>query len=252
MHVVAGSSLPIAVIIPTLNEQIRLPAALAAVARLADPGVRVIVADGGSSDETVVVVEHFGTSVLRDLPRGRGSQVAAALQFASEDVVLVLHADATLPVQAIEAIRVHLRNHPRCAGGCLGHRFESSRPIYRWIERWDEQRARRGRSFGDQAQFFRRFMLNRIGGYPGQALMEDVELARRIRRLGPAAYLNLPVLDSPRRFEASGVCRTLLTNAACRMTYRFAGRRACPTMYRWYYGQLWPRAGSCEAAVDTR
>ena len=46
-----------------------------------------------------------------------------------------------------------------------------------------------GISFGDQIQFFRRLPIQNQDIYPVMPLMEDVELALRLKRLGDLVYL---------------------------------------------------------------
>ena len=46
---------------------------------------------------------------------------------------------------------------------------------------------------GDQAIFVRRSAFERLGGYPEIALMEDIELTRRLKRIGRFAPLGLRV-----------------------------------------------------------
>jgi hypothetical protein len=105
------------------------------------------------------------------------------------------------------------------------------------IEWWDRRRAMRGHSFGDQAQFFRRERLERAGGFPELPLMEDVELARRLRRLGRPAYLAVPVTVSSRRYERLGWPRAMWMNWRLRQILRRDGEAACWRLYRQYYGQ---------------
>jgi hypothetical protein len=167
--------------------------------------------------------------------RGRGGQVAAAVAAVAEDVVLVAHADMTFPPTALEVVRRHLAADPACPGGCLGHRFDSPRRVYRVVEWFDRRRAKRGESYGDQAQFFRRDLLAAADGFPDQVIMEDVELARRLRRLGRPLYLDLPVTVSARRFERLGWWRAVWINWACRRAYRRGGVSACQAIYDRYY-----------------
>ena len=65
--------------------------------------------------------------------------------------------------------------------------------------------------------------------------MEDVELARRLRRLGRPLYLDLPVTVSARRFERLGWWRAVWINWACRRAYRRGGVSACQAIYHRYY-----------------
>jgi glycosyltransferase involved in cell wall biosynthesis len=225
----------LAVVIPTLNEERPLYAALESLRVQTSPPDRLVVADGGSRDGTVGVAERYGADVLVVPGRGRGGQVAAAVARLDEDVVLVAHADMRFPAGALAAVRQALAGDPACPGGCLGHRFDRRGLAYRLVERWDRRRGRRGESYGDQAQFFRRDLLASAGGFPDQVIMEDVELARRLRRLGRPLYLELPVTVSARRFERLGWWRVVWTNWACRRAYRRGGVSACQAIYDRYY-----------------
>jgi len=62
--------------------------------------------------------------------------------------------------------------------------------------------------FGDQAMFVRRDALERCGGMPTWALMEDLELSRRLRKVGRVVLLPEVVRTSGRRFGQQGTLRT--------------------------------------------
>ena len=224
-----------AVVIPTLNEEAVLAATLGSLAAQTEPATEIVVADGGSTDSTAALAEKHGARVIVTSKKGRGCQIAAALKQIIEDVVLIVHADMIVPTTALAMIRARLEADASCPGGCLGHRFDSPRTIYRWIEWGDRRRALRGMSYGDQGQFFRRDLLERQGGFPDQAIMEDVALSRRVSRLRRPAYLDCPVLVSPRRFERLGWPRAISRNLLFRFAYRCGGARACEAIYRHYY-----------------
>ena len=134
-------ALSIAVVIPTFNEDSVMAETLASVQAQGGTGVRIVVADGGSTDATIAIARRFGAEVIQSPQRGRGCQIAAAVAALQDDVVLVLHADTRLPPDALERIRRHLRDHPECPGGCLGHRFDSPRTAHRLVEALDALRA---------------------------------------------------------------------------------------------------------------
>jgi rSAM/selenodomain-associated transferase 2 len=232
-----SSPLRLAVIIPTLNEEATLAATLESLATQNEPANRIIVADSGSTDGTTTVAEKHGVSVIIAVKKGRGCQIAAALKHINEEIVLIVHADMIVPPEALARIRKKMTEDADCPGGCLGHRFDHPRRIYRWIEWCDARRARRGMSYGDQGQFYRRELLERHGGFPDQPSMEDVELSRRLSRLGSPAYLDCPVLVSARRFERLGPRRVIIRNWLFRLAYGWGGPRACEAIHRRYYGE---------------
>jgi rSAM/selenodomain-associated transferase 2 len=235
-----NKSLRVAVVIPTLNEEAALPATLDSLAIQIEPATRIVVADGVSTDETTILAQKRGAQVITAPQKGRGCQIAAALKQIDEEIVLVVHADMIVPADALAKIRKRLTEDAACPGGCLGHHFNNPRRIYRCIEWCDHRRARRGMSYGDQGQFFRRELLVRHGGFPDQPIMEDVELSRRLRRLGRPAYLDCPVMVSARRFEQLGPRRVFFRNWLFRMAYRWGGPRVSARIYKEYYADLKP------------
>ena len=231
----SANALRLAVVVPALDEEHSLPGTLRSLAEQTEPAERIIVADGGSRDATVSVARTFGAEVVSAPGRGRGGQVAAAVAQLGDDLILVAHADMVFPREALAAVRRALREDPACPGGCLGHRFEPQRFIYDLIAWYDGCRARWSHSYGDQAQFFRRANLARLGGFPDQPIMEDLQLSHCLRALGRPCYLNLPVVVSARRFERLGWWRVLWRNWRFRRAYRRGGLAACRAIYEQYY-----------------
>jgi glycosyltransferase involved in cell wall biosynthesis len=222
-------------VIPTLNEEAALPRLLGSLHAQTKPAERIIVADGGSRDKTVFEARRGGAEVIVAPRRGRGGQIASAVVQLTEDIGLVAHADMLVPPLALEAVRKALAERADCPGGCLGHRFDNTSPALRAIEWWDCRRARSGTSYGDQAQFFRRELLQSAGGFPDQPIMEDVELSLRLRLLGKPIYLDLPVTVSARRFVRMKWWRAVWQNWMLRWCYRLRGCTACAELYARYY-----------------
>ena len=230
-----ADKLGLVVIIPALNEQATIGTTLQSLQPQREHLEKIVVADGGSTDETPKIARQFGATVVMTAAVGRGNQVAEVLRGCSADVVLVLHADMCVPADTLARLHQQLDALPDCPGGCLGHRFDRAGRLLRLTQWWDRIRARRGMAYGDQAQFFRRAPLETVGGYPDQPIMEDVELSRRLTRLGRTLYLDTPVVVSARRFERLGWPRTLLANLRIRLAYRMFGLSACEALYRRYY-----------------
>ncbi len=81
-----------------------------------------------------------------------------------------------------------------------------------------------GIATGDQAMFVTRDAFNAVGGFPEIALMEDITLARRLKRISPPLCLSARVTTSGRRWERRGVLRTILLMWRLRLAYFFGAK----------------------------
>lgn len=207
----------VAVVIPALNERATIVAAIrSAWSGGAD---QVIVADGGSTDETSALATAEDANVI-DAPRGRGQQLNAGLQQVTAEIVILLHADSRLCSTAIPQVREAMRDNQRVASGAFWQRIEARGMAYRAIEVGNRLRAGwLGLAYGDQAIFARRSVFESIGGVPELPIMEDVALSRRLARAGESVILPGPVFISPRRWQKHGVIRQSFRNWAMLTAY---------------------------------
>ena len=81
-----------------------------------------------------------------------------------------------------------------------------------------------GIATGDQAMFVTREAFDAAGGFPEIALMEDIELSRRLKRVSPPLCLRARVTTSGRRWETRGVLRTILLMWRLRLAYFFGAK----------------------------
>ncbi len=210
----------LSVVVPVLDEARRLGRQLAALGAVA--GVdEILVVDGGSRDDTVAIARGApGVRVLA-APRGRGHQMNAGARAARGDVLLFLHADAALPPDAARLIARALDDPRVVAGAFRLHTVAEDGG--RWLApllRLADVRSRVTRlPYGDQAVFVRRAAFERVGGFPDQPLMEDIELARRLRRVGRIRTVPGVVRVSGRRFLANPV-RAVLAMRVFPLLYR--------------------------------
>jgi rSAM/selenodomain-associated transferase 2 len=215
MH--SRSSPRLSIVIPVLDEAECIGAALAALAPLRAQGVQVIVADGGSRDGTVARCEGAADVVITS-PRGRAPQMNAGVRAATGDALLFLHADTSLPHDALALVAASLA---RRAWGRFDVRIDGRS---RWLPVVAGLMNIRSRltsiATGDQALFMRRDAFDAVGGFPDQALMEDIEMSKRLRRrFGAPACVRAKVITSGRRWDERGAWRTIVLMWRLRWLY---------------------------------
>jgi rSAM/selenodomain-associated transferase 2 len=207
----------ISIVMPVLNEAGTIGATLSALAACRRAGAELVVVDGGSSDATASLAAGGAERVL-SAPRGRARQMNAGAARSRGELLLFLHADTLLPEGALGAIERAVD-----AGARWG-RFDVSiagaSAMFPLIAALMNRRSRwSGIATGDQAMFVRRDTFEQVGGFPDQPLMEDIELSRRLRRVGRPACLRPPVLTSGRRWERFGIWRTIWLMWRLRLLY---------------------------------
>lgn len=224
----------LSIIIPVRNEAAGIAAALQALAPVRARGAQVIVVDGGSGDGTVALAEAAlaPDGHLLHSPPGRARQMNAGAQRAEGAVLLFLHADTQLPADA-DALIAHALMDGRHVWGRFDVRIAGRPWMLRVIAALMNRRSRwSGIATGDQALFMTRAAFDAVGGFPNQALMEDIEISKRLLRHSRPACLAQQVVTSGRRWETRGVWRTVWLMWRLRFAY---WRGASPdVLARWY------------------
>ena len=205
------------VIMPVLNEAGGIAMALSALAPLRARGAEAIVVDGGSSDGTTEVARPLAEAVL-SAPRGRAAQMNAGAAAARGDVLLFLHADTTLPDNADRMILDGLAQSGR-AWGRFDVRFDGGGLLYAVAAMMNWRSRFTGICTGDQAMFVTRAAFDQMGGFPPIALMEDVALSARLKRVSRPLCLSARVTTSGRRWRRHGTLRTVLLMLLLRLRY---------------------------------
>ncbi|MBH8555032.1 TIGR04283 family arsenosugar biosynthesis glycosyltransferase [Nostocaceae cyanobacterium CENA357] len=225
------STAKISIIIPTLNEQENIKAAIATTQP--STNIEVIVVDGGSQDDTVKIAQSLGVKVISSLS-GRAIQMNTGAIAASGEILLFLHADTRLPIGFDEMIRTALQQ-PKTVGGAFALHINDPSWGLRWVERGVYWRSHfLQMPYGDQAIFLTKPIFQQIGNFPELPIMEDFELMQRLRRIGKIIILPAPVITSARRWLQKGIVKTTLLNQIVIIAY-FLG--VSPKRLRNWYRQ---------------
>ena len=210
----------LSIIVPTLNEGTIIRASLTALSRLRSAGHEVIVADGDSSDNTIIAAESLADRVI-SCERGRARQMNAGAKAACGDILVFLHADTLLPLNADSLIIDGIKQSDK-HWGRFDIRLAGRRPLLRIIEILMNWRSRlSGIATGDQCLFVRREVFEAIDGFPDIALMEDIAITRLLKRYGQPLCIRQKVITSSRRWEQQGILRTVILMWRLRLGYFF-------------------------------
>lgn len=176
----------ISVIIPTLNDQASLARCFESLISAAVSGLvrEVIVADGGSTDDTAIIADATGARFL-SASKGRGAQLAAGAEEAKGEWLLFLDPGTALE-QGWESEAEHFieradPEHP-CAAA-----FRFALDDFGGAARRAEMRAAwrcwaLGLSYGEQGLLISRRHYRKLGGFRALGAHEDIDMARRIGR----------------------------------------------------------------------
>jgi cellulose synthase/poly-beta-1,6-N-acetylglucosamine synthase-like glycosyltransferase len=180
-------------LIPAHNESATIAATMRAVAALRGPVVQVIVAENGSSDDTVAVAEaeaalhpHLSWEVRSCGPLGKAGALNSCLPDVIGEVVILLDADTVLDQDFALAVLPHFDapNIGAVAGNVkVGNRhlFMGRLQALEYISSLAVDR--RAQAYlgvvsvvPGAAGAFRRDALVRVGGWPSRTLTEDADL----------------------------------------------------------------------------
>jgi rSAM/selenodomain-associated transferase 2 len=222
-------TLPLDVVVPTLNAAASLARTLAAVGTAAT----ITVCDGGSRDGTEAIARQGGAVVV-NAPAGRGGQLARGAAAGKAPWILFLHAD-TVPGPGWDDAVQTFMSSPANSGkaGYFRLRFDTNDPRARRVERFAVWRCKLfGLPYGDQGLLIARALYERLGGFRPLPLMEDVDFARRIGR-SHFVPLDADAITSALRYERDGWLRRPMRNLSCLML--FLAGMSPETVARLYY-----------------
>lgn len=211
--------LDLTIIIAALDDEDLMRQQMQRLPALVDPhAVEIVTVDGGSCDETSTLGAELGRVI--HCAGNRAARMNAGAREARGETLLFLQPDTLLPLDAWRRIRRVLRQ-PGVVGGC----FRKRGPRGSWLLRLADlltnlRLALRLTLYGDRAVFVRRQAFLAIGGFDEQRdVFEDVDLGRRLRRIGRLVQVAADVETSPRR-TANGTPRALFWRMAVEVGWR--------------------------------
>lgn len=212
----------LSIVVPTLNESKTgyLAKILSAYEALAD--IEVICVDGGSTDNTVSLIQQSYAKLISTDIGSRAGRLNVGITQANFDMVLLHHPRSLVDVEGIQALAKH---STEISWGAYTHQFDIQHPLLNFTS-WYSNRMRgdrRGVYYLDHCLFAQKQLLLDVGLFPEIDIFEDTEICLKLN--GKAKPIRLPYISqtSAIRFQTNGIYSQALKNQYMKWRYYFKG-----------------------------
>jgi glycosyltransferase involved in cell wall biosynthesis len=170
----------VSVIIPTYNSDRFLAPCIESLKRQTWKKMEVIVADDGSTDNTIGIAKKYGCNTIRNPRRGRAEAKNEGMRLASGEFLLFVDSDMELTPTVVDEC-VELAGEDPCIGGIIIP--ECSVGSSFWVEVRDFERSFYSGSIVESARFFPAKLAKQVGGFEeGLVFFEESTLPHKIQR----------------------------------------------------------------------
>jgi len=212
--------LPLSVVIPCLNESQTIVPLLDSLWKVRECGGELIVVDGGSADDTLLLAQGRADQVI-STAAGRAVQMNAGANVARGQWLWFLHSDSQVTPLLLRRFLARL---PDMSGhwGRFDVRLSGRHPMFRLVEFMMNARSRfTGIATGDQGVFVHSDLFQQVSGFPVIPLMEDVAMSKQLKKQSDPTFIADRLLTSSRRWEERGILSTILLMWRLRLAYFF-------------------------------
>ena len=132
----------VAIVIPVLNEAAITPRLFRLLGILDPAPTEIIAVDGGSLDNTAVLVRQSRSArLIEHAVRGRAAAINRGVIEARSPLICVLHADTILPDDAVAVIRATMQDPRIALAGFVpliagAERVRWGTTFHNWIKTW--------------------------------------------------------------------------------------------------------------------
>ncbi len=198
----------ISVIIPTFNEAAHIKATIEKLWEYDEGRLinEIIIADGGSADDTVVIANSIGLKAVISPKKGRSAQMNYGASLATENILYFLHADTIPPKNFTADILRAIENG--YGAGCFMLSFDYDHWLLKancWFTRFDIDAVR----FGDQSLFVKKEIFKKAGGFDEKHIvLEDQHIIKQLKKVCRFTIVKKPMLTSARKYLENGIYKT--------------------------------------------
>lgn len=210
----------ISIVIPTFNEAANIEKLVSDIRNKAKQNQpEIIIADGGSSDQTVAIAQQMGIKVVVSPQASRATQMNFGAAQATGNVFYFVHADCQLHPDFVQDIGLAVQ--AGYEAGCYRFRFDSPAfmlKINSFFTRFNLLTFRGG----DQTLFITKTVFEELGGFdPYFVIMEDYDIIRKIWAKNRSWFKVIPknVLVSARKYQTNSWLRVQLANLCAMISF---------------------------------
>ncbi len=214
----------VSIVIPTLNDEKALQGLLSSIRawnKNAQSLIKeIIVVDATASQDCKDVCIQFNATWL-SYKKNRGAQLKFGAAHAQAKILWFLHADLDIDQSMLSEINAKV-NAGYC-GGFFKFKFNTqhltlSQKLITYFTNW---RSKYFTAYGDQGIFVKNSFYQEHGGHSDQAIFEEVQLIKALRKEGKLHISNLPIAVSTRRWDNDGYWTRTLKNRFLALAYFF-------------------------------
>ena len=210
----------IAVIIPVFNEKNCICQSLENFQSLRF--AEIIVVDGGSTDGTYEIIKKEFPSIqcFQTTVTERAVQMNFGASKSISDILVFVHADTKLPINAGDLIRKKL-DKDYIAGGFYKQYDQSNFLLQLYLKCLNYLYLGKMKCLvGTNAIFVKRTIFEQVKGFPEVPFLEDVIFSDIVNTAGSVAVVREPVIVSSRKYLKTGSFKQILRNFRILIGYK--------------------------------
>lgn len=208
----------ISIIIPTYNESGCISNLIRFLKLHSPVSTQIIVSDGGSTDNTILIAAAEGIDAVRSPKKGRAVQMNYGASFAKNNILYFVHADCYPPVNYHQKIISAIERG--FAFGRFQTKFNSPSRLLKinaFFTRFDWFVC----SGGDQTLFITKEAFSKVNGFnDSMIIMEDYDMVKRAREHFKYAILKDKALISARKYNTNSWLKVQRANSTIVKMYR--------------------------------
>ena len=209
----------ISIIIPTYNEAENIEGLIKFLkANSSQDQIEIIISDGGSDDETIKIAKAAGANTVLSPNKGRAAQMNYGASLAKGNVLYFIHADCFPAVTFVNDIEKALEK------GFQSGRYQTKFDNNSWLLKFNAFFTRFDWLMcygGDQTFFIEASLFKILNGFDeSMRIMEDYDLTKRAKKMGPYKIMSGYALVSARKYETNSWYKVQKANYSIVQMYK--------------------------------